>query len=75
MVRLFLNGKHEIDGNKKKILLEFRKKEEVVFILFCIADFEITKEEHEVLLGTFGWSCEEYEVGEREPDHDFDLVR
>lgn len=61
MVRLFLSGKHEIDGNKKKILLEFRKKE------------EITKEEHEVLLGTFGWSCEEYEVGEREPDHDYDL--
>jgi hypothetical protein len=51
----------EVTGERKKMLLEIRKKE------------EITKEEHEQLLGMFGWTTEEYEVGEREPDHDYDL--
>jgi len=60
MMRYFLTG-HEITGEKKKMLLEIRKKE------------EITKEEHEAMLGTFGWTTEEYEIGEREPQHDFDL--
>jgi hypothetical protein len=60
MMRYCLSG-FEITSDKKKLLLEIRKKE------------EITKEEHEQSLGMFGWTTEEYEVGEREPDHDYDL--
>jgi hypothetical protein len=60
MMRYMLTG-FEIGPEKKKLLLEVRKKE------------VITKEEHEALLGTFGWTADEYEVGEREPDHDYDL--
>jgi hypothetical protein len=60
MMRYCLSG-FEITSDKKKLLLDVRKKE------------EITKEEHEQALGTFGWTTEEYEIGEREPDHDYDL--